>query len=294
MNLQPLRPPSGRKTTLARLTAEIRDRLGVAPPERHPVPDSALTIASYNVHKCVGTDKRFDPDRVAEVIAEIDADILALQEADRRFGRRHGLLDIAALERRTGLALLPLSLERGGHGWHGNALLVRNARALRLRRLVLPGGEPRGAVMADLELPAGRLRIVSAHLGLLRRHRVQQAEAILAALAVAEDIPTVMLGDLNEWRPGRRSSLRALEAGFSDARPGPATFPSRRPLLPLDRILGRPRGLVRAIEPHDSALARIASDHLPIKARLDMAAVVAGLEIAAAEAQAAPALAEAA
>lgn len=275
MNLLPVRPPFGRETTLARLTAGIRDRLGVAAPERHAVPHGALTIASYNVHKCVGTDKRFDPERVAEVIAELDADILALQEADRRFGRRHGLLDIPALQRRTGLDLMPLSLEPDGHGWHGNALLVRGARALRLRRLVLPGGEPRGAVMADLDLPAGRLRVVSAHLGLLRRHRIQQAEAIIAALAEAEDIPTVMLGDLNEWRPGRRSSLRALEADFADARPGPATFPSRRPLLPLDRILGRPRGLVRGIEPHDSPLARVASDHLPIKARLDLAAIEA-------------------
>lgn len=273
MPLLTLRSPQARAPALPRLMAGIRERLGVAEPERHAVPEGALTIASYNVHKCVGTDKRFDPDRVAEVIAELDADILALQEADRRFGRRHGLLDMAAVERRTGLALLPLSLEPDGHGWRGNALLVRGAQAMRLRRLTLPGGEPRGAVMADLELPSGPLRIVAAHLGLLRRNRMRQAEAILATLAQAEDIPTVMLGDLNEWRPGPRSSLRALEAGFTDARPGPATFPSRRPLLPLDRILGRPRGLVRAIAPHESPLARVASDHLPIKARLDMAAV---------------------
>ncbi|WP_246513858.1 endonuclease/exonuclease/phosphatase family protein [Neoroseomonas soli] len=283
MNLLPMRMPPSRATALPRLIDGLRARLGVALPERHDVPESALTIASYNVHKCVGTDKRFDPDRVAEVITELDADILALQEADRRFGRRHGLLDMAGVERRTGLALLPLSLDPDGHGWRGNALLVRGVRAMRLRRLTLPGGEPRGAVMADLDLPSGPLRIVSAHLGLLRRNRLRQAEAILAALAEAEDIPTVMLGDLNEWRPGPRSSLRALEAGFTDARPGPATFPSRRPLLPLDRILGRPRGLVRAIEPHDSPLARIASDHLPIKARLDMVAVEAAVpEMAAA------------
>lgn len=272
----PLRPPSVRTTALARLTAGIRDRLGVAAPERHPVPAGAITVASYNVHKCVGTDKRFDPERVAAVIAELDADILALQEADRRFGRRHGLLDLAALERATGLSLLPFSLEPDGHGWRGNALLVRNARALRLRRVVLPGGEPRGAVIADLDLPAGRLRVVAAHLGLLRRHRARQAEAILSILsaqAEADDIPTVMLGDLNEWRLGPRSSLRSLDMAFSDSRPGPATFPSRRPVLPLDRILGRPRGLVRAIAPHDTALARIASDHLPITARLDLETV---------------------
>jgi endonuclease/exonuclease/phosphatase family metal-dependent hydrolase len=245
------------------------------------VPAGALTAASYNIHKCVGTDNRFDPARVAAVIAELDADILALQEADRRFGRRHGLLDLAALERRTGLGLVPLAIERGGHGWRGNALLVRNGRVLHRRRLALPGGEPRGAVIAELDLPAGRLRVVAAHLGLLRRHRAQQATAILSAIAEAEEMPTLIFGDLNEWRPGPRSSLRALEAEFGAAGPGPATFPSRLPVFSLDRMLGRPHGLVLAVEAHDTPLARVASDHLPIKARLDVAATQAATEAAA-------------
>ncbi|WP_137127685.1 endonuclease/exonuclease/phosphatase family protein [Roseomonas sp. HF4] len=275
MMLPTERPTPARVPALPRLLAGLRDRLRVEPPARRPVPAGALAVASYNIHKCVGTDNRFDPARVAAVIAELDADILALQEADRRFGRRHGLLDMPALERRTGLSLLPLSLEPGGHGWRGNALLVRNARVIRQRRLVLPGGEPRGAVMAELDLPAGRLCVVAAHFGLLRRHRAQQAMAILAALAEAEDVPTLVFGDLNEWRPGPRSSLRALEDGFGGAVPGPATFPSRLPVLALDRILGRPRGLVLGVEAHDTPRARVASDHLPIRAVIDLAAVQA-------------------
>jgi len=275
MTLPSERPAQARVPALPRLLAGLRGRLRAEAPVHRPVPEGALAVASYNIHKCVGTDNRFDPARVAAVIAELDADILALQEADRRFGRRHGLLDMAALERRTGLSLLPLSLEPGGHGWRGNALLVRKARVLRQRRMVLPGGEPRGAVMADLELPAGRLRVVAAHFGLLRRHRAQQAQAILAALDQAEDMPALVFGDLNEWRPGPRSSLRALEDGLGGFAPGPATFPSRLPVFALDRILGRPQGLVLGIEAHDTPLARVASDHLPVKARLDLAAVQA-------------------
>ena len=258
-----------------RMIAELRGRLSNPRPDPDPVPEQVLTIASYNVHKCVGTDKRFDPARVAEVIGELGADIIALQEADRRFGARTGLLDLVALHRRTGLRLIPLSVEPRGPGGHGNALLVRDGRATRIERMALPGGEPRGAVVAELALPHGSLRVVAAHFGLLRRHRALQVGAILAHLARADDMPTIILGDMNEWRPGRRSSLQAFSGSFDPAHPGPATFPSRHPILPLDRILGRPRGLVRAPAAHDTPLARIASDHLPLVARLDLS-VLAG------------------
>ena len=148
-----------------------------------------LVVASYNIHKCVGTDGRFAPARIAAVIAEMDADVVAIQEADKRFGRRHGLLDLKALEKQTGLSLIPTSEEADGHGWHGNALLLRKGKVRDMRRLALPGAEPRGALVVDLDLPAGPLRLVAAHLGLLeaqpplagaldpRRHRGRPAHA---------------------------------------------------------------------------------------------------------------------
>jgi len=262
-----------RESALPRVVSGLRTRFSAPAVDHGPVPEGALTIASYNVHKCVGLDKRFDPARIGDVIAELGVDILALQEADRRFGRRVGLLDMVAIERRTGLRLVPLSVIPQGHGWHGNALLVRGGRAVRVRRLALPGGEPRGAVVVDLEFPAGALRVVAAHFGLLRRHRSRQVDHILDTIAEDAHIPTVMLGDLNEWRPGRRSSLKGLEGSFGHARPGPATFPSRMPVFALDRILGRPLALVQGLEAHDTPLARIASDHLPLKARLDLSAL---------------------
>jgi len=233
--------------------------------------DGTIIAASYNVHKCVGVDNRFDPGRIAAVIAEMDADVIALQEVDRRFGRRTGLLNASALERRTGLTLLAVTDTPGGHGWHGNALLVRSGRLIRLRRLALPGAEPRGALIAELQLPAGRLRVVAAHLGLLRRHRAQQAAALLDAIHQGSAMPTLLMGDLNEWRPGVPSSLVTLESLFGPLGEGTPSFPSRLPFLALDRILGAPHGLVQAIEAHHSPLARIASDHLPLRARIDVA-----------------------
>lgn len=247
-------------------------------PPAAPAPRGAageLRVASYNLHKCVGTDRRFDPARSAAVIAELGADLVAVQEADRRFGRRIGLLDLEALARDAGLHPLPASDLPDGHGWHGNALLVRPGTPARLHRLRLPGAEPRGALVAELDLPAGRLRVVAAHLGLLRRHRARQAVAILRALAEGEPMPTLLLGDLNEWRPGPRSSLRAFEPMFGPLAPSPPSFPARLPVLALDRILGWPQGLVGGIAVHDSPLARLASDHLPVTARLHLG-VMAG------------------
>jgi endonuclease/exonuclease/phosphatase family metal-dependent hydrolase len=222
------------------------------------------------VHKCVGSDKRFDPDRTAAVIAEIDADIIALQETDQRFGRRVGLLDLSCLRRESGLVPVSIRGRARSHGWHGNLLLVREGTVGDVHQVRLPGVEPRGALVVDVDLDVGPLRIIAAHLGLLRRSRAQQVEAILAAAAAGADRPTVLLGDLNEWRLGARSSLLSFYPTFGPLAAALPSFPSRFPLFALDRILANPHELISVLEVHDTPLARAASDHLPIKAALDL------------------------
>lgn len=226
-----------------------------------------MRIASYNIHKCRGTDGRTRPERILEVIMEIDADLIALQEVDRRFGRRDGLLDPEAIRRQTGMRLLVQSDLPQGHGWHGNALLVRaEPKSYRRLRLRLPGFEPRGAIVAELNFGGGEFRVIAAHLGLLRQSRLDQASALLKAHREMAPMPTILMGDFNEWRRRRRSSLSVLEPTFSSGSP-PLSFPSRRPIFALDRILGWPDGLVNDLAVHTSPLARIASDHLPLTAR---------------------------
>lgn len=231
-----------------------------------------VTIASYNIHKCVGSDGRFDPGRIADVIDEIDADVVALQEADKRFGRRDGLLDLESIERRTGLVPASVSTTSSGHGWHGNALLYRAGAIDAVERLSLPGAEPRGAIIVDLMLRGTPLRVIAAHLGLLRRSRNRQLEALLER-ARHGPRATLILGDLNEWRVGDRSSLLTLDPHFGPVAAPVASFPAQFPVFALDRVLASPAGLVTRIEAHDTPLARIASDHLPIKATIDLAAV---------------------
>ncbi len=224
-----------------------------------------MVVASYNIHKCVGQDGVFDPRRIASVIAELDADIVALQEVDRRFGDRGGLLDLDSLRDRSGLVPVALTPTRDGHGWHGNLLLRREGIEAEARQIALPGGEPRGALIVDLGLPGGQLRVVAAHLGLLRRSRALQVKTILSALA-QDSVPTLLVGDLNEWRTGRRSSLRRLDDAFHGHQPLLPSFPAGCPVLALDRIISNQPGLVTRSQVHDTALAHLASDHLPVKA----------------------------
>ncbi len=225
-----------------------------------------IQVASYNIHKCVGRDGAFDAARTAEVIKEIGADVIALQEVDQRFGKRAGLLDLHSLERDTGLRAIKTNGGHCSHGWRGNLLLVRDGAVTAIRQLALPGAEPRGALVVDVEFSAGSLRIVAAHLGLLRRSRTRQVKALLSAAKAGQEYPTLLMGDLNEWRLGKRSSLRALESSFGPLRAAVPSFPAHFPIWSLDRIVASPHSVISRIELHDTPLARKASDHLPIKA----------------------------
>lgn len=230
-----------------------------------------MKIASYNIHKCKGVDGITRPDRIIRVVAEIRADVIALQEVDRRFGGKDGLLDLDRLEHETGMRLLVQSDAPQGHGWHGNALLVRGPpKAYHRTRLKLPGFEPRGAIVAELDLGDGPFRVIAAHLGLLRQSRLYQARALLEAFHDLPPMPTLLLGDFNEWRRRRRSALGVLEPTFGVA-PSLLSFPSRRPMFALDRIFGWPSGLVSHLAVHDTPLARRASDHLPLTAQVTFA-----------------------
>ncbi len=229
-------------------------------------PEGTL-IASYNVHKCVGADRRFDPERTSRVIHEIDADVIGLQEADTRFGERTGILDLRRLERETGLIPVPVAGVSKAHGWHGNVVLFKQGTVRDIHQISLPGLEPRGALIAELELArGGSLRIIAAHLGLLHRSRAQQTRLIVDLMNDGSETPTILLGDLNEWRLGDRSSLSTFQNAFGPLPPAVPSFPSTLPLLALDRIMANRRGMISAVQVHDSPLARIASDHLPIKA----------------------------
>ncbi|MFW5881323.1 MAG: endonuclease/exonuclease/phosphatase family protein, partial [Roseicyclus sp.] len=154
-----------------------------------------LKIASYNVRKAVGRDLRRDPARILGVLAEIDADVAVLQEADRRLGARPAAIPRWLIEQETDYVVADVARNDVSLGWHGNAILVR--RGLEIERtghIELPGLEPRGAVLACV----GGVTIVGTHLGLLRRWRHLQMAAIRTHLR-HEAARTIVAGDFNEW-----------------------------------------------------------------------------------------------
>ena len=224
-----------------------------------------LRVATYNIHSGVGTDGRCDPARIAAVINELSADVVALQEVESR----HGDLDtLAFLAQRTGMRAVPGPTMLRDEGDYGNALLTR-AGLLEVRHVDLsfPGREPRGAIDAVLQFGQATLRVLATHLGLRPAERRQQIETLLGGLDEPR-LPTVLMGDLNEWFLWGRP-LRRLHAHFGET-PAPATFPAGRPLFALDRLWVKPLRCLARLAAHRSPLARVASDHLPLAATLEL------------------------
>ncbi len=225
-------------------------------------------VASYNIRKAKGLDGVRSPQRVLDVIAETGADIIALQEADRRFGARASVLSPAMLAVR-GLRAVPLARHAGGLGWHGNAILVRESICvLDCGHIDLPTVEPRGAVFAHVQLYGHAIRIVGMHLDLSGLRRREQARAILGELDRLPALPTVLMGDLNEWR--RSGGCLADFGTHHEIALTGRTFPANRPLARLDRIMAGNGLIVRGAAAHVSAKAKVASDHLPVWARIDV------------------------
>ena len=230
-----------------------------------------ITVASYNMRKAIGTDRRRRPERTLEVLNEIGADVIALQEADRRFGARASALPLHMIEEHSDYKPVPFEARSGSIGWHGNALLVKKHVEVIDKELVhLPSLEPRGAVLADLRVHGTELRVVGMHLDLSGLWRRRQAHAILAHLHHrAGDPPTVMMGDFNEWS-ANRGCLRDFAHHHTIADSG-RSFHARRPIAQLDRIMVSRDLEILECGAHQSATARRASDHLPIWAKLQPA-----------------------
>jgi endonuclease/exonuclease/phosphatase family metal-dependent hydrolase len=238
----------------------------------HEGAGGSLVFASYNIHKGVGADRRCDPERILMVLHEVGADIIALQEADRRFGPRDAVIPPALLAHGSPWrAVAPGVIDRarrvGSLGWHGNVLLVRrDLEVTGCHAVPLPTLEPRGAVAVDIDWHGQCLRVIGMHLDLSGLRRRQQ---VRVACAAAGQGPRVLMGDFNEWAP-RGGALQAFPTDLAVLAPG-RSFPARRPLGQLDRIVVSRDWAVEAMGVHHSALAQQASDHLPVWARLRLA-----------------------
>lgn len=227
-----------------------------------------VRLVSYNVHSCIGTDGDRDPRRIAQVLDELEPDIVALQEIDTSLDTRTELGQLQVLAAETGLEpLVGPTMHREG-GFYGNAILSRfPVRRQRRFDLSVDGYEPRGALDVELDVDGTTLRVVGTHLGLAAKERGEQIGRLLSYLyRHPRGRAAVIMGDFNEWF-GWSRNLRRLNTylGFQPRR---ASFPSARPVFALDRIWAVPRTVLVDAGVETNPLARVASDHLPIWARL--------------------------
>jgi endonuclease/exonuclease/phosphatase family metal-dependent hydrolase len=227
-----------------------------------------VRVATYNVHACIGPDGRHDPDRVASVIAELDADVVALQEFTYPAS--------VAIDTRTPVVLTTLDRYECALGptrhtkkqeCFGNALLTRHP-IVEVHRidLSMERREPRGALAATIDVGGTPLHVLAAHLGLRLHERRFQVRQILDYLDTVGNTLFVVLGDFNDWLPGR-SVVHVLDSRLGRP-PRPASFPVRWPIVPLDRIWVSPQHALRRIFAHKTPAARRASDHLPVVAEI--------------------------
>jgi endonuclease/exonuclease/phosphatase family metal-dependent hydrolase len=231
----------------------------------------SLRVATYNVHECVGADGKQDADRIARVVSELDADIVAFQEftypASVALETRSPVV-FTALDRYV-CALGPTRHTRR-HECFGNALFARHP-IVDVHRidLSMEKREPRGALAATVDIGGTLVHVLAAHLGLRVRERRFQIRQIVDYLDSVRNSLFVVLGDFNDWLPGR-SVVHVLDQRLGQP-PRPASFPAFRPLVSLDRIWVHPARALRRVFTHATPTARLASDHLPVVADIDAA-----------------------
>jgi endonuclease/exonuclease/phosphatase family metal-dependent hydrolase len=230
-------------------------------------PAMGFRIATYNIHRCIGRDGINDPQRIAGVLAAMDADLVALQEVAFDPGSPGDVLQFLAEAAGARAIAGPTLLEPKGR--YGNAILSRIApREVQRADISVAGREPRGALQLVLETSGMTVSVLATHLGLSMEERRRQMARIVRLLEQSAADVTVLLGDFNEWRPWG-FSLRPLKRRFGHPATRP-TFPSRRPFLALDRIWVHPFHRLKSLRVFKGTQARAASDHLPLVADIEL------------------------
>lgn len=239
--------------------------------------DPSFSCVTWNIHRCLGNDGKVDPARTMSTLGgavwQPDFDALILTEADACGHPYRGLLDIGAVEAATGLKSVhtnaDLRWSDESNGFLGNIIFVHPSFQITNACILhLPGWAQRGAVAVDLTKDGHMFRLIGAHLSLSQPLRWAQMRVIAQYIERGADIPSVLAGDLNEWRPWGGLALSRKTLGVAFRGPARATFPINRPLLPLDRVLTTGTAKVTSAEALDGPAIRATSDHRPLAARI--------------------------
>jgi endonuclease/exonuclease/phosphatase family metal-dependent hydrolase len=229
-----------------------------------PRDERTIRLMTWNIHRGVGPDGRFELERIAALIARHAPDIVALQEVDTRGRDPSCLAPLKALHAENGHVAEARTIT-APDGHYGHAVFSRwPIRNVKLHDLSMGRREPRSAIETVVETEQGDLHLVAVHLGLAVSERRRQAKMLTSLAMEQEGLGTVMLGDFNDWFSFGK--VRSTLAAVLPERTMLATFPARWPRLRLDRVYCRlPCRLVRCWTDKD---ARQCSDHLPVIAEI--------------------------
>lgn len=219
--------------------------------------------ATYNIHRCVGGDRRRNAARLLGVLRGLRAEVIALQEVETLVGHGSEHDQFVYLAACLGMHAIagPTMFRRDST--YGNALLsAYPVRSVRRHDLSVPGREPRGAVEAELLIEGRPVRVITTHLGLSGRERMGQCRTLARILETRRSIPALLMGDFNEWLPGTRP-LKLLRRHATDH--SRRTFPALAPVFALDRAFTTPGLRVETLEAWRQGDAARASDHLPLR-----------------------------
>jgi len=233
-------------------------------------------IMTYNVHRCVGVDRRLDVDRIAAVIAEFEPDVVALQELDVGRARTRGMDQAHEIAERLEMTFHFNAAMKVEEELYGDAILThRPERLVRKGPLPtiggVPGLEPRGAVWIAIDFDGVEVNVINTHLGLVPREQRLQAKALVGSEWLGDERcrePVILVGDFNATsvtRPYQRVAGKLADAQRSPSIPRALpTFPSAFPVLRIDHVFVSPGIRVTGSQAPFSPLARMASDHLPL------------------------------
>lgn len=233
-------------------------------------------IVTYNVHRCVGTDRRLDVGRVAAVIAALEPDIVALQEVDVGRARTGGVDQAHEIAERLGMAFHFNAALMVAEELYGDAILTTLPERV-VKSGPLPGHpripklEPRGALWVEVDIGGRAVQVINTHLGLVPREQQIQARALAGPQWLddprAQD-PLLLLGDFNATAgTGVYRTLTARLActrRLAPVKGATATYPSTFPVLRIDHVFASPSIKVTGVATQVNALSRAASDHLPL------------------------------
>ena len=237
--------------------------------------DNPFRCATWNVHRAKGSDGKRDPERVMRVVADRFAglDLLSLQEADEECPPHARIFDVARIVEETGLVYqhddARMRWGPESDGFLGTIVFLHPRFEVTHRNVLdLPGHCHRGVVILEIQADHGPLRVVAGHLSLSQMLRVVQMRIVGQYIFRRPKMPTLLLGDFNEWRPWGGAMFSKRVVGRRFAGPVRATFPATRPMLPLDRVMVDDLAARVEVEVIRGGEVARASDHLPLRGRV--------------------------